>query len=779
MDFFSRLAKTVLRRRWWLVALALAACLVAAAGAARLTPDFSVRAFFLSDDPEAQGFEEISAFWGQDDAVMLLVVTCPEGPLLTPQRLRALQAAVEEIAAQEAVADVQAITEVTRVWAEIPGLLQLDPLLDTMPQAEDPQDPRFVAWRDEVLRDPMWVPSLLAPDGSAAGVMVEFATGSDDILALMPLVRQLRAALARHAEGELAFAEAGIPALRADFFTVFYRDNAILAPLAMLLIAVCLLLVFRNLHGVLIPSLGAALPTLLVLGAMGLLGEPLGMLNQSYLTLLPAIAVADAIHLVSRFHEELRRRAAPGQRPTADQRNAATAVALSRVGAACLLTSLTTGAGLLSLQMARMPILQSFGRYAALGILLAYLVLLFVVPVLLSFTRGAAPEAGREERPGRIDRLLLACAGISLHHPWRVLAATLTVVAMAGFFGSRVVVDNQITRLLHDDHPTTRASRLADQKLGGILLAEIDLQGAPGSLKEPATLRALEALGRQALALEGVRAVASPATVVSRVADMLTGDPAIPDSVAAVSQFLLLMEGDEALSQVVDADYGRGRVLIRARDEGSNRFAELAGGLQGAMEIHLGSLPLQARLSGTPHVAYRGFNHVTCDLRNSLLLAFMVIGLLIGLLLRDLRLAAICFLPNALPLLVGYGLMGAAGWRLEPTSAMVFTVALGIAVDDTIHLLVRWREERRRGHGMEQAIRLAVLHSGRAVVITSLILCCGFLVHLLGSFPNMVVMGSVGAAVIATALLCDLFVLPSLLRLFGERATPRRAPRAE
>ena len=119
--------------------------------------------------------------------------------------------------------------------------------------------------------------------------------------------------------------------------------------------------------------------------------------------------------------------------------------------------------------------------------------------------------------------------------------------------------------------------------------------------------------------------------------------------------------------------------------------------------------------------------------------------------------------PNSMPLLVGYGLMGLMDWELDPTPAVVFTVALGIAVDDTIHLLVRVRDEQAEGRALPDAVREAVLHSGRAVTITTVLLCAGFGLNGLSSFPSMQVLGVLGAVVIFVALLGDLFLLPALL----------------
>jgi predicted RND superfamily exporter protein len=207
--------------------------------------------------------------------------------------------------------------------------------------------------------------------------------------------------------------------------------------------------------------------------------------------------------------------------------------------------------------------------------------------------------------------------------------------------------------------------------------------------------------------------------------------------------------------------------MLRLKDRGGLNTEANCEAVKAKLAELFAELPVQASLTGTPYVAYRGINRVTSDLRSSLILAFFIIAATILVLFRSGRIAAICLLPNALPLVAGYGLMGAAGWLLDPSPAIVFIVGLGIAVDDTIHLVTRWREERRRGRDPVEAIRQAVLHTGRAVTVTSVVLASGFLVNVLSSFPNMRIMGMLGAFVILAALLSDLLVLPALLARYG------------
>ena len=159
--------------------------------------------------------------------------------------------------------------------------------------------------------------------------------------------------------------------------------------------------------------------------------------------------------------------AAPGERLTRTQREDAIKRALSKVGVACLLTSLTTAVGFGSLYVAEMPTIQSFGYFAGLGILFAYGSILFIIPLCLSFVRGV-PKEPKGSSP-LLDRVLMKCARISIYRPISVLVVTTLIISGCVYLGSFVVLDNQITNLLDEEHPTSIANAVLDENLGGHL----------------------------------------------------------------------------------------------------------------------------------------------------------------------------------------------------------------------------------------------------------------------------------------------------------------------
>lgn len=762
----ERLAATVLGHRRRTALLLGAIFVVASVGAKDLLVDMDTMAFFGSEDPEVPRLEAFKEFWGQDDAHVIVLVEPTSGTLLTPARLRRIGDVTAALDAAPGVLSTLSITTVPALSASMPGMIDTTPLGEALPASED--DPEWPAFRTRLLGHPLWVPYLLSADGRVGAIVVELDGDAADISAIRPLVFALRGILDGFGDVEgLRFYTAGIPSVRTDFFEQFFKDQQRTIPLISIFMLGLMGVLFRRVHGVVAAMCAAAIPTVMVFGIMGWTGQSIGLLNQAYFTILPVIAVADAIHLVARFHEEVRRRAAPGQPLSPELRSEAIRAAVRRIGAACALTSLTTGIGFLSLQAAKMPVLRDFGLYAALGIALAYGTVLLIVPIVLSTARGSVPEGGRPDSPTPVDRALQACAELTLRRPALVLMGTAVVMAVFIGFGTRVQVDNHLTGMLEEDHPTSRANRIADAELGGIIALEVDVQGPNDSMKDPQVLAAMIGVENWALARSDIRGVSSPASYVTELHALSTGTRELPETARGVAQLLLPAEGSSGLTQMLDTTtYGRARMTLRVPDDGGRAFERFSDAAAEAVAVHFAGLGVTARVTGTAFVAYRGINNITEDLRDSILLAFLTIALVIGLLFRSLRVTLICLLPNALPLVVGYGLMGAMGWLLDPLPAVTFTMALGIAVDDTVHLMVRFREEIRGGASRDDAIRAAVLHTGRAVFVTTVLLCVGFGVNVFSAFTAFVVFGALGSSVIFTALLCDVLVLPALLRLF-------------
>ena len=755
---FQALARLVVDHRW--VAAVLVGTFIAAvsSGALFVVVDFSASAFFADDSPELSFFQEHRERWGTDDTVLLIASSADDQDgVLTKERLDELAIFHAEIAALDVTLEVMGLPTAPRLERGAFGAVLPVPLRATVPA--DPERRRV--WRQHLLDDFLLVPGLLSPDGQHSATMVNLGVDPDDVRAVQAAVQAVEVVVEDHqGDSGMHHALAGIPAVRAGLMDLVIREQSLFMSMAMVLMAILLYGMFRRVHGVVVPVIAAGIPMIMVFGLMGWTGQPIGLINQILATLVPVIAVADAIHMVSRFHEEQLARGSVGSVLSRKDHNEAVVAAMTRVGPACLLTTLTTMVGFISLYLAQMPVLRNFGLYAAAGIAFSWVTVVILVPLCLTVSRGPVQAATGSAGHGLGDRLLNGCASLAIRRPLRVIAGFAVLLAASAVYGNQVVVNNRLTSVLDSEHPISKGNATFDAHLGGLMAVEVGLFG--DDLMSPESLTAMFETAQLVKRRGEVRAVLDPGSIVAGAAGMLGGEARVPTSASVTGRLV------EALPMERLSKGGHARMIIRTKDVGANDFTTLSPALQSDLDEVLVPAGIEPIQTGLTVIAYPGINNITQDLRRSLGTAFVVVALLITLLFRSLRTGLVSLIPNAAPLAVGYGMIGWMGWELEPGTAVVFTVALGIAVDDTIHLLARYREERVV-HPDHEALRLSVLHTGRAVAVTTVMLVAGFGINAFSTFPLNQVFGSLGAVIMFTALLCDLLLLPALLSLVSRR----------
>lgn len=768
--FFSALTRLVLAHRLLFGLGLLTIMIVAAAGLFRLEVAFSFQSFVGSRDSGVERLQQHIERWGSEDARLFIVVEDDRG-LIAKDRLQELEQVLERLEASD---DIHSATGLPRVPLLEPGsaVVGAQTIQQVVAGAADVESARA-----RILQNASIVPLLLSRDGTATAILATLAVDADDITAFRPVVKRVRKLLdAEEERSGLKFKTAGIPAVRSEFVDQLLNDQALFMSIAMAAALLLLIFLFRSFHGIVVPIVAAIVPTVILFGLMGWTKEPVGILSQVYITLIPVIALADTLHVVTRF-EQAARAAHPDGKLSPAQRMDVIAEAMGHTGAACLLTSMTTMIGFLSLYVADMQVLHSFGLYAGLGVGIAFLCLLVVLPIGLSFVSKVAVRD--EDKEGRLDRALGDIGAFSVRHPGPILGATLLLCAGALALGSRVHVDNRLNDVLGEGHDVSAANQIVDDKLAGVVTIQIGLTAKEGTLLDDQMLERIDALEEQLRAIEDIRAVRGPASMLRTLNLAVLGEARLPSSTAEVAQVWLLVGEAAGANMLVTESLSKGRIIMHLGDLGGAKMEALSAVIEPAVrESFPADSRIEAHITGVNWVAYKSFNRLSRELLLSLLSAFGLICLLIALLFRSVTTALMSMVPNAVPLLLTLAVMGVMGWRLDPPSSVVFVVGLGIAVDDTIHILARFHEEaqrlRREGaaHVHIEAVKIATKRSGRAIAITTLLLTVAFGVNSLSSFPMNRVFGVLGGVAVFSALWCDVIVLPALIavraRLRGE-----------
>ena len=760
-------ARLFLRHARALTALVLGACVLAGWGGSKLEVDDQPTSIIRSDDAAFAQMEEVFEQFGSDDGACLLLLEGADP--FSPEGVRGLRRLVDALEELDGIVTgaVSLLDMRTRMG------LPLLPAADASPE-------RFEEARAAAATHPLVAGKLLGSDGTTNLVVAQLADETLPVAELRRRVRAIEAVLAGNTAGstaedtarsalevtaESAAEEAagrdpgasagsspaapwrvsmtGVPPLRVQIFDAIRREQVVLSLLAGVVGAVISFAVFRRLGPVLITSAASLVSAWWALGVMGASGETINLLNAALPVLVLVIALTDGMHLMIAV---LRRRE-EGAHP-----HRAGAHAIRSLGRACMLTSLTTAIGFASLAVSDIEVIRRFGLVFAGAVGLTFLAVITVVPLLGSaFLRRTPSGSAALQGAGLARPFELAARAVVGRSRLVTALGTALTVGMAAV-SLQMVPDNRLTEAVPHDHAAARTLERLEAVFGGSVETSILVEFED----EQAGLDAMVAV-EERLAEEPF------ATGSLSIVDVLRSLPGGDEPRAAALELLPAT----ATRSLLRRDLGRALIRFRVPDEGAAvaepGYARIQDGLRTVEAAHPG---VRLHLTGTGYVARTNVNVIIEDFALGLWVAALTIVFVLAAAFRSLRLGLLSVIPNAFPLAVAGSVLAGLGLELQVSSVLAFTVCLGIAVDDTIHLVSRYRAERLRGRPPEEAAVRAVTAVGRALVITTLVLVGGWGMLLLSEVPTTQLFGVIGLVGLTAALVGDLILLPAMLVAF-------------
>ncbi len=729
------------RRRGLLWALVLTASVVAAFGLTRLSVDDVPREIFAVEDETYERLLRVYEDFGVDDNDAFLVLESED--VLSPESLR-----VSAELASKAV-EIEGVDEVT--WAgSIPvfdgGLLPTN--LEAI-AARDPDRVASIAHAHSLIGR-----RFVSEDQRTALVLCRFANDRIAIEQIEPGVRELRELVASTDSGDVRVRVTGIPPIRVDIFRIIREDQVRFFLIGGVLSTLVALLLFRNLGAVVASVVPPLFGALWAYGVLGLIGAKLDLLSGVLSMLVIVIALTDSVHLM--IDVRISRAQGLGKVEAA-------ADAIRHLGLPCFLTSLTTAVGFGSLGLGTVPAIRNFGLLASISVAMAFLAVITVMPLIASLFEHVGESHARAPReaqkfwstpPGRF------LTGV-LRRP--VLVTGAGVLATLALLSSTVqlVPENRLTEALPQEE-AYEALMATQEAFGGILPAYVLVEWPEGASLDDAPVET--AVADVAHLLEEIEGLGRPFSYLDYL-------DAVPGGRARPTATLELLPND-AVRAVLRDDLGQALVGAPVPDEGSERmlpmFEAIEEGLEELSARHAG---FAFHLTGTDYVARSNINLMIDDLARSLSFAVQIIFGVIALEFRSIRLGLMSLLPNLFPLVLVGGALKVFGLPLQMGSAVLFTVLLGLAVDDTIHFLARYRRERRaareRGDDPDalEVLEAAYLAVGRAIGVTTLVLVVAFGAVALSTVPTNRIFAVMSCLGLVGALIGDLVLLPAALRL--------------
>ena len=754
---------------------------------------FDFASFFPKDDPDLAFFEEFVEEFESDDNFLLVAVEAPQRPDGSPgsvfgtaylERVHALTLGLQAL---PGATQAMSLTKV-RYPIRTPFGLTSTPALHR-------GDPARLA-RDSarVMADERFVYNLISPDASTLAIVLR--TGEEMTLEaserLMDSVRAVTRAVGLGPDapgapksGLLATAAGWLRAspfafladdpaaavsarvhylgrayFQAELVEMQKREVTISTVVAGLLVTLILAAIYRRFWGVFIAMSSVGLSLLLFLGLLSVLGRELSAMAALYPVLMVIVGTSDVVHLMTKYVDELRK----GQ-----PRAGALRTTIREIGLATLLTSATTAIGFGTLLTSRVGPIRDFGLNAGIGVLVAYVtVITFTMALLTLFTQDQVMRTrGTVER---WDRGLGRLNDWVRTHPRAIGLGALAAVVVCLLGISRVTTNYQITDQLPRGERITADFAFFERKFTGFRPFELAVFAqAPYRVADLPVLREIERVEDRMRAEPALRAVASQTALVKSVNEALTGNYALPaDSAAYAKLAPLLARAPAAATAILVNEAGdKARVTSRVLDIGSDSIRAVADRVVAFAEAELDPAVVTVRETGTGLLLDKNSVYVRESLLWGLGGAVALVSLLMAVLFRDARVLLVALVPNAAPLLLAGALLGFLGIELEAGVAIVFAVIFGIAVDDSIHFLAKYRLVRGRGASVEAAMATTFRESGKAIILTSVILFFGFLVMLFSIHPPSVTVGLLISVTLASAVVADLLLIPVLLRWAG------------
>lgn len=620
---------------------------------------------------------------------------------------------------------------------------------------------------EQARSDPFWVGRLISEDARVGAVVVEHSSSAGD--AARGAIRALEEALAPFEAEGFRFHRVG-PVLELVLAEEELAADALRVIPAMAgIVLVVFLVLFRSAT---IAALGlgvASVAPLWALGLCGWLGWPRNAILQALPPVLLVIATCHVVHWLSRHAS--RARQAPG---VSDPRTVQLAVA-EEIARPAFLTAATTAAGFLSFLTSGVQSFVRFGIAAAFGVAAAWVVTFTLLPLLLARVR--ATMAHREQTDAAWERTLTRLVSFNERHRAGILLAGAGVALVAGAGMTRLRVDVHPYELVGRDSQVVRWASFVAAHLREPDALEIELVlPANAELHEPEITARLAELERFLIRQPGVARVRSIEDALARMRELIGIDSSDSSSAAiqagANAELLLLLSlnAEGLLRQWVSLDRRRIRVSAEVAMDSQERQEELLRSVRAHLaERFPATAGWETGLNGPLWARHQLIEEVQRTQIWSFATAGITVSLLLAAFFRSAGWALLGMLPSVLPVLLTLGTLGALGLPLDIGGAMVAAVVLGIAVDDTIYLLSRYRTERAAGQLPDRAMRAAVLHVGRAVTTTSIALTLGFLALRLSHIQSIAHFGLLSGITIAAAWVADLVLLPALASIWTRK----------
>jgi len=787
--WFESYAHAICRHRMKTIIIALSVTVALVSQIPKIRLDTSTEGFLHDNDPALIAYNAFRDQFGRDE-VIIIAIRPPD--IFTHEflkKINSLHEALEENVPY--IDDLTSIINARNTRGEVDELIVED-LLEHWPQNEA----EMALIKERVLTNPIYENLLISKDASTTTIIIKTHSYSmrahdRDVLEGFEenesqdsisgpqasdkktyltdkenseVVSAIRNTVAKYESVDFRTHIAGSPVVTHFLKRALMKDMRIFMGLAIGTVAILLFIMFRRISGIFLPLITVILSLLSTLGIMAVTGTAIKLPTQILPSFLLAVGVGTSVHILAIFFHHYRQHG---------NKEGSIAYALGHSGLAVVMTNVTTASGLLCFSTSEVAPLADLGVFAGIGVLLAFVYTLVLLPALLSLL----PLRMKRSKTGGgktsiMDRFLTGVGNFSTGHPYFILAACMVLMVLSVLAASKIRFSHDILRWFPQDNEIRIATEQLDQKLRGTLNLEVIVDtGRENGLYEPDLLNRIEKSADFVKALEFENVFVGKAwsltTILKEINQALNENRAefysIPQNRELVAQELLLFEnsGSDDLEDFVDSQFSVARFTIKSPFEDAYKYGEMIDTIKDYFEKEFPEAKIT--MTGMMALLSQTVRNAIQSMAKSYLSALVVITILMILLIGRIRIGLLSMVPNLAPILLMLGIIGATPITMDLFTMMVASIAIGLAVDDTIHFMHNFRRYYERCGDPKKAVHQTLQTTGRAMLVTTVVLSTGFFIFVFASMKNLFNFGLLTAFTILAALAADYFVAPALM----------------
>ena len=724
---------------------------------------FSLAEIVPPDDPEMAYFKEFKDTFGEDGNIMAIGIK--DSSIYLSERFNQLGMLVKNIAGMEGVNDVLGLPNLKKLHKnKEKQRFELRPIFEEIPQDQEKLDSLLQG----AANLKFYSGQLINSENGATIILITISKdflNSKNRIQLVDDIVMLGSEFEKITGIKLHYA--GLPYVRSVSMAKVKKELNLFLILSISITGLILFLFFRSFKAVIFPLVIIGVMVVWVMGTLSLLDYKITLLTGLIPSIIVVIGIPNSVYMLNKYHQEYAR--------TKDQMKSLRTI-IRKIGIVTLITNFTTAVGFLVLLSTDIVILKEFGIVAGVNILATFVVSTILIPCIFSLV---SPPSERHLKHLEFKFLNAFLTGLDLlvhRHRWLVFLATVTLVVISAVGLYRIEAVSYMVDDIPENSPIKKDLRFFEENFSGIMPLEIVVN--TGRKRGVQSLDALQKIDEFESFLDSIPYISQPVSVVSfikaanqafynqlpRFYDLPTG--------RGKEQILKYLKKDSDTDSVsqsfVDSVGQNVRISLKIADIGSNKMDSLVTKvIQPRMEEIFNDGRMEARVTGTTLLFIKGNKFLIENLIGSMVIAFFVISLIMVILFRNFRMIIISLIPNMIPLLITAGIMGFFNIPLKPSTALIFSIAFGISVDDSIHFLAKYRQELfLHKFNVKMAVSKSLRETGASMIYTSIILFFGFVIFAASDFGGTIALGVLTSLTLLIAMLTNLTVLPALLLKF-------------